>query len=86
MLLLIFCELNYHNQKTLVFAGFSGHGNSIYDIIPLLEKKNVHLFLCSWGYNNYADACFQSSWEDVVLEVIMSTVKSTYVTYKTHSG
>ena len=46
-----------------VFAGFSGHGNSIYNIIPQLKKENVSLFSCSWGYNNYADACFQSSQE-----------------------
>ena len=25
-----------------VFAGFSGHGNSIHNIILLLEKENVH--------------------------------------------
>ena len=65
---------------------FSGHRNSIYNIIPLLKKENVHLFLCLWGYDNYADAYFQSSWEDVALEVTVSSVKSTDVTYKTHSG
>ena len=70
-----------------VFAGFSGHGNSIHNIIPLLKKKgNVHLYPCPWGYNNYADAYFQSSWEDMVLEVTVSSVKSMYVTGKTHSG
>ena len=26
-----------------MFAGFSGHGNSIQNIIPLLKKENVHL-------------------------------------------
>ena len=38
-------------------------------IIPLLKKENVHLYPCPWGYNNYVDAYFQSSWEDVVLQV-----------------
>ena len=28
-----------------VFAGFSGHGNSIYNIIPLFKKENIQLFL-----------------------------------------
>ena len=28
-----------------MFAGFSGHGNSIHNIIPLLKKKNVDLSL-----------------------------------------
>ena len=68
-----------------VFAGFSGHANSI----PQFKKKieeNVHLYPCLWGYNNYADAYFQSSWEDVALEVTMSSEKSTDVTCKTHSG
>ena len=27
-----------------VFAGFSGHGNSIHYIIPPLKKENVHLY------------------------------------------
>ena len=27
--------------RTQVFAEFSGHGNSIYNIIPLLKKVNV---------------------------------------------
>ena len=26
-----------------VFAGFSGHSNSIYNIIPRLRKENIHL-------------------------------------------
>ena len=43
---------------------FSGHGNSINNIIPLLKKENVHLFSCPYGYNNYMDAYFQSPWED----------------------
>ena len=29
--------------RTQVFAGFSGHGNSIHNIISLLKKKNVRL-------------------------------------------
>ena len=35
------------------------------------------------GYNNYADAYLQSSWEDVAQEVTVSSVKSTDVTCKT---
>ena len=31
-------------------------------------------------------AHFESSWEDVVLEVTVFSVKSTDVTYKIHSG
>ena len=27
-----------------------------------LKKENVHLYRCLWGYNNYVDAYFQSSW------------------------
>ena len=38
------------------------------------------------GYNNYAVAYFQSSWEVVALEVTVSSVKSTDVTYKTLLG
>ena len=43
-------------------------------------------FFAPWGYDNYTDVYFQSSWEDMALEVTMSSVKSTDVTYKTHSG
>ena len=64
----------------------SGHGNSLYNIIPLLKKENVHLFPCPWGYNNYTDTYFQSSWEDVPLEMTVSSVKGKDVTYKTHSA
>ena len=32
--------------RTPVFAGFSGRGNSIHNIIPQLRKK-VHLFVCN---------------------------------------
>ena len=37
---------NYYDLKgivcrALVFAGFSGHGNSIHNIIALLKKENV---------------------------------------------
>ena len=28
--------------RTQVFAGFSGHGNSIYNITPLLKTENIH--------------------------------------------
>ena len=66
--------------------GLSGYGNSIHTIIPLLKKENVHLYPCPWGYNNYADAYFQSSWEDVVQEATVFSVKSTDVTCKTRSG
>ena len=43
-----------------VFAGLSGHSNSIHNIIPLLKKKkkNIHLYPCLWGHNNYTDAYF----------------------------
>ena len=66
-------------------AGFSGHGNSIHNIIPL-RKEKCTLSPCPWGLNNYGDAYFPSSWEDVALEVTVSPVKSTDVTYKTHSS
>ena len=58
----------------------------MHNIIPLLKNENVHLYPCPWGYNNYADAYFQSSWEDAALEVVVSSVKNTDVTCKTHSG
>ena len=67
-------------------AGFSGHGNSIHNITPQLKKENIHLYPCSWDHNNHADAYFLSSWEDVALEVTVSSVKSTDVTCRTHSG
>ena len=44
-------------------------------------KENVHLLPCPWGYSNYADAYFQSSREDMALEVTVSSVKCTDVTY-----
>ena len=72
---------------TQVFDGFSGHGISIHNIISLLKKKEKCTSIsCPWGYCNYADAYFQSFWEDVTLEVTVSSVKSTNVTCKTHSG
>ena len=66
--------------RAQVFAGFAGYGNSFHHIIPLFKKENVHLYLCLWGYNNYADAYFQPFWEDVDLKVIVSPVKSMDVT------
>ena len=33
------------------------------------KKKNLPLYFCLWGYDNYENAYFQSSWEDVALEV-----------------
>ena len=60
--------------------GNNGHCNLIYNIILRLKKENVHLFLCPWGYN-YTDVYLQSSWEDMALEVTVSSVKSTDVTY-----
>ena len=39
-----------------VFAGFSGHGHLIRNIIARLKKENIHLYPCPWGYNNYLDA------------------------------
>ena len=68
-----------------MFSGFSINGNSIYNIIPLL-KENVHLYPCPWLWNNYADAYFQSRWEDMALEVTMSSVKSTDATCMIHSS
>ena len=47
-----------HVCRAWVFAGFSGHGNSIHNILPLLKKENVDLYSCPWGHNNYADAYF----------------------------
>ena len=72
--------------RAYVFAGFSGHCNSIHNIFALLKKENVALFPLSWGHNKYADEYFQSSWGDVALEVTVSSVKDTGVTYKTHSS
>ena len=46
----------------------------------------VDLFPYHLGYNNYTDVYFQSSWEDVALEVTVSSVKSTVVTFNKHSG
>ena len=60
--------------------------NWIHNIIPLPKKENAHLYPCPWHYNNYADVYFQSSWEDVALEVTVSSVKSTDVICKTRSG
>ena len=58
-----------------VFAGFSGRGNPIYNIIHLLKRnENVHLFPGYWGYEN-ADAYLQSLWEDGALEVTLSYVR-----------
>ena len=37
----------------LVFARFSGRGNSIHNIIPLLKKENVHLFRIGFTYNHF---------------------------------
>ena len=53
-----------------VFAGFSGHDNSTF--LNLKKKENVHLFPCPWGYD-YVDVYLQSSWEDVALEVTLSS-------------
>ena len=51
---------------------YGGHGHL---------QKNVHLFSSPWGYENCVDAYFQSSWEDVALEVTVSSGKTTIVTY-----
>ena len=56
--------------------------DSCFDLI----KSHQQRIRWSWGYNNYADAYFQSPWEDVALEMTVSSVKSTDVTCKTHSG
>ena len=64
------CFLTYHFSDTIkqhinhrhfpFFSSFfSGHGNSIDNKIPLLKKnKNVDLYPCPWGHNNYTDAYF----------------------------
>ena len=59
---------------------FSGHSNSIPNIIRLLKKEKCIPNPCPWGYNNYVDAHFQTSREDVALEVTASSVKSTNLT------
>ena len=41
--------------RAQVFAGFSGYSNSIYYIIPLLKKENVHLF-CRLGIKYLFDS------------------------------
>ena len=51
-----------------------------------LKQENVYLFPCPWGNNNYVDAYFQSSWEDMAKDVTMSSIKSTDITYKIHPG
>ena len=43
----------FHMSRTI---GFSGHGNSIYNVIPLLKKENVHLFLSNT--NNFPTDLF----------------------------
>ena len=35
--------VQWFRMSRAIFAGFSGHGNSIYKTIPLLKKENVHL-------------------------------------------
>ena len=67
-----------------MFAGFSDHGNSIHNIIPLLKKENVDLYPCLCVRNDYADAHLQSSWEHMALEETVSSVKSTDLTCKTY--
>ena len=52
----------------------------------ILHTQNVDLYPFPWSHNNYADVYFQSSCEDVALEVTVSSVKSTDVTCKTHPG
>ena len=46
--------VHWFRMSHKVLARFSGHGDSIHNIIPLLKKENV-LFPCLWGYD-YVDA------------------------------
>ena len=64
-----------------------GHGQDdlFHNMISLLKEENVHLYPCPYGYNIYVDAYFQTSLEDVALDVTVSSVKNTDETYKTHS-
>ena len=50
------------------------------------NSQNVDLYPSLGGHDNYADAYFVSSWEDMALDATVSSVKSTDVTCKTHSG
>ena len=64
-------------------ARFSGRGNLINNIIPQLQKENVHLYPGPPSYDDYTDVYFLSPREDV--EVTVSSLKSKDVTCKTHS-
>ena len=55
--------------------------------IIFLIQYTIYIYIFTlWYYNNYADVHFQSSREYVALEVTVSSVKSTDVTCKIHSG
>ena len=45
-------------SRVQVFTGFSGHGNSIYNIIPLLKKENVHPI--QFGINHFLASSLNS--------------------------
>ena len=87
--IILWIEFRYYDQKIhqTLAHGIQKHWtlNSIHNIIPPLKKENIHLYPCPWGYDNYMNAYFQSSWEDMTLEVTVSSVKSTDLTCKTHS-
>ena len=93
------CDIREHWTAVLILFGLissvycdrtSDHRmqsrNSTTEPPTHIAKENVYLYPCPWGYNNYADAYFQSSYEDVALEVTVSSVKSTDVTCKRNSG
>ena len=43
---ILFTEDSDSVCRAQVFAGFSVHGDSVHNIIPLLKKENVHLYIC----------------------------------------
>ena len=69
-------DLIRSHQQCIPWLMITSHG----------KRENVDLYPCSWGHNIYTDTYFLSSWEDVTLEVTVSSVKSTGVICKTHLG
>ena len=69
-----------------MFIGISGHGNSIPNIIPQLKIEQMYIYFLALEVIIITRMHIStSSWEDVALEVTVSFVKSTDITYKTHS-
>ena len=64
--------VQWFRMSCAVFAGLSGHYNPICNIIPVLGKMYIS-FPWLWGFD-YANAYFQSSWENVAQEVAVSSV------------